>query len=75
MGRPVGTSSGEEGDRTGQKGIWPWGWHLGDLSGSQQEAMTLPGGPSGCPIPGGQAGFSALRGPVTGGGLPPFGRR
>ena len=45
MGRPVGTSSdGEEGDRTGQKGVWPWGRHLGDLSGSQQEAMMLRGG-------------------------------
>ena len=33
------------------------GRHLGDLSGSQQEAMMLRGGPSGCPIPEGQAGF------------------
>lgn len=33
MGRPVGISSdGGEGDGTGQRGVWPWGQHLGDLS-------------------------------------------
>lgn len=49
MGRPVGISSnGEEGDGTGQRAPGP-GRHLGELSGSQQEAVVLHGGPQAVP--------------------------